>query len=354
VAVFGLGRRSKNVVGLDIGSSTIKLVKLDKRAGGYALSTMGIRELAPEDIVAKEVKSREKVIFEIQALVDQCDPKIRDVAISVAGIGVITDKITIDKKTGVEAEQVILLEAEQRAAFDVEDVTMDYHVVRVDEETNKMDVMLVAARNDFLRSYIDLVTDAGLRPLVVDTDSFSVYNSYEINYEIDPTRTIALVNIGFDITNLIFVKDGMYHTTRDVSNGGRLIFDGIQKEMRLTQDLTQRIIKGVDSGMVDQEMLKAVVSASADELAVGIEVAFSYFKSSTRVDEIDWIMMSGGGALIPYLPDFIQDKLNIPVEISNPLRNIEYNPDAFGVVQPDSVAPLLGVAVGLATRTAKS
>src|SRR3989304_5069125 len=97
-------------------------------------------------------------------------------------------------------------------------------------------------------------------------------------------------------------------------------------------------------------MLKATLVTSCEELVSGLEVAFSYFKTSAKASNVDWIVLSGGGALVPFLPEFLQSKLNIPVEIANPLKNIEYAPEIFGNVQPEKIAPLLTVAIGLAAR----
>ena len=343
-------KKSKLGVGLDIGASTIKLVKLQKKPGGYILKALAMKELPFDAIASEEIKDRDAVIFDIQNLIDQTDPKIKDVIISISGHGVITDKIIMDKKTGAEAEQAILFEAEQRSPFDVEDVTLDYHVIKIDNETNKMEVLLVAARNEFLKNYLDLILDAGLRPVVVDTDAFAILNAYELNYEIDPTRVTALIDIGFDTTNITFMKDGLYHSTRDVSNGIRLIFEAIMKEFRLNQDMANKALKGELDGSIDHDMFKATVFTSSEELVAGLEVAISYFKSSSGAKELDWVVLSGGGALVPYLPEFLQSKLQIPVEIFNPLRNIEYDPDLFMEYQPEKVAPLLAVPIGLAAR----
>lgn len=346
--LFGQG--SKTTVALDIGASSIKCVKLERRSGSYALLAMEIRDLPPEAIVSDEIKDRDTVIFNIQSVLDVVDPHAKNVVVSVSGHGVITDKITIDKKSGPEAEQAILFEAEQRAPYDIDDVTMDYHIISTDDVNNKMDVLLVAARKDFLKSYLDLVADCNLRPVIVDTDAFAVLNAYEINYDIHPERVTALVNIGYDNTNVVFIKDGLFHSTRDVAAGGRIIFDTIQKEFRLNQELTMKAIKGEMEASIDQDMLKATIVTSAEELISGLEVAFSYFRSLAKVDKIDWVVLSGGGALMPYLPEFIQSKLNIPIEIANPLRNIEYDPDMFTSVQPERIAPLLAVPIGLAAR----
>ncbi|UCE66166.1 MAG: type IV pilus assembly protein PilM [Candidatus Zixiibacteriota bacterium] len=343
-------KKSKLAVGLDIGSSSIKLLKLQAKPGGYLLKAMGIKELPFGAITTDEIKDRDAVIFDIQNLVDQTDPKIKEVVISIAGHGVITDKFLMDKKTGAEAEQAILFEAEQRSPFDVEDVTMDYHVIKYDDEAGKMEILLVAARNEFLKNILDLVFDAGLKPVLVDTDAFAVLNAYEINYDIDPSKVTALINIGFENTNVVFLKDGLYHSTRDVSNGIRLISEAVGREFRLNQELTAKAIKGEMDSSIDQDMFKATVATTFEELMAGIEVAISYFKSSSGSETLDWIVLSGGGALVPYLPELMQNKLAIPVEIFNPLRNIEYDPDLFFENQPEKVAPLLAVPMGLAAR----
>lgn len=349
--LFGQG--SKTTIGLDIGASSIKCVKLERRNDSHALLGMETREMPPEAIVSDEIKDRDTIIFNIQSVIDAVDPRARDVVVSVSGHGVITDKFTIDKKSGPEAEQAILFEAEQRAPYDLDDVTMDYHILSTDDVNNKMDVLLVAARKDFLNGYLDLLSDANLRPSIVDTDAFAVLNAYEINYDIHPERITALVNIGYDNTNVVFIKDGIYHSTRDVAAGGRMIFDTIQKEFRLNQELTMKAIKGDMESSIDQDMLKATIITSAEELISGLEVAFSYFRSLAKVEKIDWVVLSGGGALMPHLPEFIQSKLNIPIEIANPLRNIEYDPDLFTTVQPERIAPLLAVPIGLAARKVK-
>ncbi|MBD3232749.1 MAG: type IV pilus assembly protein PilM [candidate division Zixibacteria bacterium] len=344
-----LGKK-KNVLGLDIGASSLKLVSLNRKSDTYELNSLGYREITPEAMVSSEIKDHEAIVFEIQNLIDQYAPDAKEVAVAIEGHGIITDKITIDKKSGTEAEQAILFEAEQRSPFDVEDVTMDYHIINVNEETNKMDVLLVAARNEYLRSYLRLITDAGLTPVLVDADSLAILNAFEVNYEIDPNQVIALVNIGFDVTNVTFVKDGFYHSTRDVSGGGRFIFDAVQREFQLNDELALKLLKGDVSASVDEDLYKATLVTSTDELLAGLEVAFSYFKTSAKIEEIDWILLSGGGALISNFAELFQARLGTPVEIANPLRNIEYDPAMFDGINFEQIAPLFAVAVGLAVR----
>jgi type IV pilus assembly protein PilM len=229
---------------------------------------------------------------------------------------------------------------------------MDYHVLREDADRGKMEVLLVAARREFLQEYLNLIEDAGLKTSLVDTDAFAVLNAYDINYDIDPERVTALINIGFDTTNVIFLKDGRYHSTRDVSAGGRILYEVIQREFRLNQELALKVIKGEMTETVDQDMLRATIQSASDDLLTGLEVAFSYFRTLAKTDAVDWIVLSGGGSMVPFLPECIQSKMNVPIEIANPLRNVEYDPELFGGVDPERVAPLLAVGIGLAAREA--
>ncbi|MEA2030945.1 MAG: type IV pilus assembly protein PilM [candidate division Zixibacteria bacterium] len=344
---------SKNSVGLDIGASSIKLVKLNHTKAGYSVAAIGVRELPPDAIVADEIRDREAVIFNIQSLIDQVDPGIKNVVVSLSGHGIMADRFTLDKKVGNEAEQAILFETEQRAPFDVDDVSLDYHIIKVDDEINKMDVLTVAARKEFLQNQLDLVEDCGLQPVVVDADSLAIFNAYEYNYEIDPTKTTALVNIGYDVTNVTYMLEGKYYSTRDVSSGTRDIYNAIQKEFRLNQELTSKTIKGEMHDSIDQDMLKATIATATEELLSDLELAFSYFKSQSKAESIDWIVLSGGGSLTPFLPELIQSKLNIPMEIANPLRRVDYDPELFQYLEPEKIAPLLTVSVGLAMRKAR-
>jgi len=342
--------RNKPTIGLDIGASSVKMIELERTKNGYAVGAIAIRELPSEAIVADEIRDREAVIFNIQSVMDELGGKAKEVVVSLAGHALITDKLVIDKKTGGEAEQAILFEAEQRSPFDVEDVALDHHIIRVNEETNKMEVLLVAARREFLASYLDLISDAGLTPIAVDTDSFAVYNAYVNNYEVDPNRTTVLVNLGQDVANVLYLHDGYYHSTRDISVGTRGIFSAIQNEFRLNHELTTQAIQGKMEGSIDQDMLKATIISASGEILTGLEMAFNYFKSQAQTDAIDWMVLSGGGALIPFLPEFIQSKLQIPLEIFNPLRNVEYDPEGLGTLEPERIAPLLAVPIGMAMR----
>jgi type IV pilus assembly protein PilM len=213
-------RRMKTSVGLDIGNYSSKLIHMEHASGGYRLLSYAIHQSPLNSIVSGQVRNKEAVITGIKHLVQRCDPQIRDVVISISGSGVITDKISLQQRKGVKTSQLVRFEAEQRCPFDVEDVTLDYKVVKFDEKSERMDVVLVAAKNELLYDLLSVVFEAGLKPVLVDVDAFALYNTWEANYPQEEDRTLVLVNIGAEVTNVVFVHQGIYHSTRDLSVAG--------------------------------------------------------------------------------------------------------------------------------------
>lgn len=151
-------RKTRISVGLDIGNFSIKLVQLAHEPHGQRLLSYGIHQFPPNTIVGGQIKNKEAVIAGIKHVIQRCDPNIREVVISIAGRGVITDKISLQQRKGVKTSQLVRFEAEQRCPFDVEDVTLDYKVVKFDEKSERMDVVLVAAKNEVL---YDLLSEIG-------------------------------------------------------------------------------------------------------------------------------------------------------------------------------------------------
>jgi type IV pilus assembly protein PilM len=160
----------------------------------------------------------------------------------------------------------------------------------------------------------------------------------------------ALINIGHDLTNVTFIKDGIYHSTRDISTAGDYFNKTIQRNLGLNSEDASLLLKGKNKGSFDNNKFNQSIEFAAEELSSGIDLAFSYFKSSTKSDAVDRIVLSGGGAYIPNLTDFLAKRHQVSVQISNPLAFLQYDPGLFGNIDPQSISALLTVAVGLALR----
>jgi type IV pilus assembly protein PilM len=336
---------------LDIGNHTLKIVKLRHQKDGYFLEATGIKDLPKGTIENGEIKKRDALIDAITHLVNQCDPSIREIVFSIGGHGIISDKITFKIEDDDNAEELILWEASQRSPFDVDDITLDYKILRRFPGSRESEVLLVAAKNQILQSYLDLIYDAALVPVIVDVDAFAITNSYALECAGLPDMgTVALLNIGHSTTSITFIRDGIYHSSRDISTAGEFFNRIIQRNMGISSEEAAQAVRGKASGTVDMNQLKQSVSYAAEELSSGIDLAFSYYKNSEKTDSIDKIVLSGGGAYIPTLVQFLESRHQTKVQISNPLAHIQYNKNLFGNTNVDSIGALLTVAVGLALR----
>src|SRR5437764_10297402 len=177
--------KSKLALGLDIGSSSVKLVQLKEAKRGYLLEAFGVAALPPEAIVDGALMNSTAIVEAIRGLVAQYKLKNREAAIGVSGHSVIIKKISMPKMTQEELDESIQWEAEQYIPFDVKDVNIDTQILNPEADAaGQMDVLLVAAKKDMINDYTSVCAEAGLAPSVVDVDAFAVQNAFEANYEL--------------------------------------------------------------------------------------------------------------------------------------------------------------------------
>src|SRR5260370_11723442 len=196
--------KGRLALGLDIGSSSVKLVQLKEAKRGYVLEAFGVAALPPEAIVDGALMNSTAIVEAIRGLVTQYMMKNREVAIGVSGHSVIIKKISMPKMTQEELEESIQWEAEQYIPFDVKDVNIDTQILNPDanDATGQMDVLLVAAKKDMINDYTTVVSEAGLYPAVVDVDAFAVQNVFGANYDVPENQTIVLINAGASVVNI--------------------------------------------------------------------------------------------------------------------------------------------------------
>ena len=345
-----LFNRSKSVVGLDIGSSSIKVVEMEPAGETHRLKDFGVAELLPEAIVDGEIMDRQLVVETIQNLFEQKRLRSRNIVSAVSGRAVIVKKILMDRLAEEDAREAIHWEAEQHVPYDINDVSLDFQIL--DEEANpkQMQVLLVAAKRDMLNAHADLVREAGLSPVVIDVDSFAVQNAILANYDFTPEEVVALVNIGAEITNINIIQGGIPHFTQDLSLGGNTFVEAVMKKHNVSHAEALAAIRGQEAPAFD---LKAVVEEVCEDLATAIERSIVYLKTSGDTERITRLMLSGGGVRIPGIVDFLARRHQVPVEIADPLRRIQYNPALFGDADPAPVGPSLTVGIGLALRRAE-
>ncbi|MFL5299354.1 MAG: type IV pilus biogenesis protein PilM, partial [Anaeromyxobacteraceae bacterium] len=195
--------KSKLAVGLDIGSSSVKLVQLREKKGGYALQCFATSKLPPETIVDGALMNSAAVVQAIQDLLSEGKVKTKEVAIGVRGHSVIIKKIALPRMSQEELDDSIQWEAEQYIPFDVKDVHIDTQILTPEgDAAGQMDVLLVAAKKDMINDYTSVCAEAGLKATVVDVDAFAVQNAFEANYGVGPDETVVLINVGAAVSNI--------------------------------------------------------------------------------------------------------------------------------------------------------
>lgn len=340
----------KDSIGLDIGSSYIKTVKLKEAKGSYELELFNVHPLPPELIVDGSIIDSLRLVDSLKESIRKANIKTKNVAIAIAGhSSVIIKRISLPEMSEEELSESIKFEAEQYVPFDIEDVNLDFQILGPKEEPGQMDVVLVAVKKDIINEYISVVKEAGLNPIVVDIDAFALENMYGINYEIEPGKNVALLNIGASTINLGILKGGISVFTRDSSLGSNLHTEALQREFNISYENAERLKRGEPIENISQDDADSVIEAASEEILNEIIRSFDYFRSTTIHEDISEVILSGGCALIKNFASMISEKSGIETKIVEPFRNIKI-PKKIDSVYVEEMAPMMAVAVGLALR----
>ncbi len=339
--LFG-GRSS---IGLDIGSGYLKAVQLKDTKGGYELELFDILPLPPELIVDGSIIDSLRLIDSLKELSRKARIKTKDVTISMAGhSSVIIKRVSLPEMSEDELSESIKFEAEQYIPFDIEDVTLDFQILGPKEEPGQMDVILVAVKKDIINEYLSVVKEAGFNCQIVDVNSFALENIYDINYEIETGKNIALVNIGASTINMNILKGGISVFTRDSAVGSSLHTEVLQREFNLTYEVAERLKRGEPVENVTPEDAFSVMELASEEIIGEVNRSLEYFH-----EDINEIVLSGGCALIKDFPQLLAEKIRVETKVMEPFKNIKI-PKRFDVTTIEEMAPMAAVAAGLALR----
>ncbi len=345
--------KSTSIIGLDIGSASVKAVELTAKAKGIELQHVGVAKLPPEAIVQGAFLNSSAIVEAIREAVDGASSRTKNVATAVSGHSLIVKKISLPAMTRDELEESIRWEAEQYIPFDINEVNLDFQILNSGETEGQMDVLLVAAKKDLIDDYVKVITEAGLHPAVLDVEAFAVENAFEANYETGGEEVVALADIGAQVVNINIIMNGVPAFTRDISTGGNVYTEEIQKALSVSWEEAERIKIGEASSeqsqeVVPQEVEQAMQSVT-DTVTGEISRSLDFFAATAAESRINRIVLTGGGSRVSGLDEAFQRKTNIPVEHLNPLTKMIPS-SRFDQEFLEEVSPSLGVSVGLALR----
>lgn len=347
-----LRKRSRATVALDIGSNIVKCLRIDRSGETPLLTHFAMVDLLPEAIVEGEIMDRDMVIEAVRECVGRAGVPETKVVSAIGGRSVIVKKILMDKMTAADAKEAILWEAEQHVPFDIDDISLDFQIVKDDVGADQMEILLVAARKETIAQHAELLRDAQLDPLVIDVHSFAVQNCFEQMSGGVSKDVVGLLNIGGDVTNMCIVQNGVPYFTRDLTVGTNRFVEEFQKNLGMNDDDARRMVADPASNPdVTPEQLLDVVTNVAEELNTGIERSLSFLRTSGDAETIDRLVLTGGGGRFPGLAEFLKERHEIPVEYGDPLGAIDYDPDLFEQTNIERISPLLAVGVGLGLRS---
>jgi type IV pilus assembly protein PilM len=344
-------RISKNLVGLDIGSSSVKAVELQKKGSSLHLVNLGYESLPADTVVDGQIMELNNVSNVIAGIFNEHKIRTTRVAAGVSGHSVIVKNIVLPQMSEEELQESFGWHAEEHIPFDIADVNLDYQVTA--DSSDALHVLLAACKRDKIANMKQAIQLAGKQPAVIDVDAFALQNCYEVNYRPSLGEVVALLNIGAATTNINILNGGRSVFARDASVGGNQYTSLLQKELGLTFEQAEAVKHGASLPEgVEARPILPIIETVSDILALEIKKTMDFYRATAADGEaaIQKILLSGGGSKLPGLADYLSNRFEIPVEVFDPFKQIEVDARKFDPDYMREVVPELAIAVGLALR----
>jgi len=309
---------AKNCIGLDLGSSAVKVTQIKKTRSGFILLNFGIEPVPPDTIVDGAILNHSGVVDAVRALFDRLKIKQKEVALAISGNALIIKKIFVPAMTADELEEQVPWEAEHHIPFNKNDVEIDYQALGGKNAQGQMELLLVAAKKEVVADYAAVAREAGLTPVVVDVAAFAVQNAFEAAYGTQD-GVIALVNVGASLSNINIVSKGRTDFTRDVATGGNAFTDDIKRSLGVSSEEAEAMKVAFSDGDANADVGR-VLTQTAAQIAGEFQKSLDFFLASHPDMKIDRIYLSGGTARVPTLLSAVEQRARVPVEIMEPFR----------------------------------
>ena len=345
----------KHLVGVDIGTSAVKVMQVRESGKGIHLLKYGVEPLPPQSIVDGHVMNSGAVADALRKTMKDLRISQKEIALSISGNSVIIKKLNLPLMRQDELEEQIQWEAEQHIPFDISEVEIDYNVLWQNPDVGQMDVLLVAAKKDEIQDLVEVVKELRLRPLVVDIDAFAMQNVYDLNYGFNDGETVALLNIGAEITTVNIIHGSISQFTRDISNGGASITEEIQKQLQVSFDEAEayKAGGGMYSNAVVPQEVDGIIAGVVDAIAGEIQRSLDFYMATSNRGDVEKIFITGGSAKIPYMRSAIERRSRVPVELLDPFRRVLFDERQFNPQVLKSQASQAAICLGLALRKQK-
>lgn len=342
---------SNKILGLDIGSSTIKLAEIETSRRGITLNGFALCPTPPK-AVAGDIVEPMAISDAVRGLFTELGTKRKNVNSGLWGSSVIVKRISIPQMDEKLVGGQIRWEAEQYIPFDINEVNIDFKVLkgyRSNPET--MDILLVAARHDAAYIHQDIVRGAGLNCSILDIGGFALANCFMKNFNMGKGQTVALLNIGASLTNFVVVENGEVVFCRDIPVGGIHYTTEIQKGMGISFEEAESMKISASTGGAAPDEVMHIITRTHDAISEEIQSSFDFFLNTTPGIPVQQCFVTGGASKTPNLLGSLSRQTKIHMDTLDPLRNVKINERALNPGFVSEIRDFAAVAVGLGCRT---
>jgi type IV pilus assembly protein PilM len=341
--------REQLVVGVDIGSHAVKVCQLKRTDKGYAVETLGSSILPEGAVDDGALNDPEAVGKTISDLFKHLKIKNKKVGFSISGYSVIVKKVNLNVMDDAKLEEHIMAEAEQYIPFDIEDVYLDFQDLKTNTpDSDRTDVMLVAAKKEIIDGYLEMLQGLGLQPVIVDVDGFALENTYEYNHP--KNENVALVDIGASKMNINILTGGVSVVARDIVVGSRQLTDQIQNTFDLSYEEAEALKLGHTPAGEKQTQIESIFTSTCTQWVLEIKKAIDLYHSNHPDEPLTKLVLSGGGSKVVGLPEFLTSETSLPVELFNPFENMVVSAKTIDPEYLKVIGPEMAIATGIAIR----
>ncbi len=352
--MFGLfgNRKSTPVLGLDISSTTVKLLELSHTGERYRVESYAVSSLPVDAVIEKNVNDVEGVANAIRNVVTQSKTKLKAAAAAVAGSSVITK--VIDMPSGLnedDMETQLTLEADQYIPYPLEEVAIDFEIQGASPESDgQVEVLLAACRRETIDARVEAIEGAELMAKIMDVEAYAMERAFALvqnQLDIEDDNTVAVVDIGATMTTLSVLTNGQTIYTREQLFGGKQLTDEIMRRYGLPVEEAGLAKK---QGGLPDDYEPEVLEPFKDAVVQQVARSLQFFFSSSQYNDVDYIVLAGGVASMEGLDELVQEKLGTTSTVANPFSDMAIS-SRVNAVALSSDAPALMIACGLALRS---
>ena len=348
-------RRTKPLIGIDIGSHAIKLVRVALTGNSYQLLDLALLPIPPDTVVDGVIGDLPAVQGMLRRLITLEHITDKDVALALSGHSVIVKKVQMVRMSEEELANAMPYEAEQHIPFDVYDVNTDFQILNATDaspnRSGQMEVLLAAAKKGRVDELSQVAHSANLSAAVIDVDMLALINAFELNYPDEMLgHVISLVHLGASMMTVLIVKDGLSTFQRDITLGGNQYTAALQKALGLSREDAEAVKLGGRPSNQAQADVLTVLRRVTEEVVAEIQRSFEFYLASAGDEPIERLYLSGGSSRIKGLSQVLASRLKLSVELLNPFRRIDIPEQFFDVDYVRDVGPMAAVAAGLALR----